>query len=55
MMTATYSPEDNRLRLYSVGRLDPETYARATPEFINARKKNFQKSSSFRSLELTRY
>lgn len=28
MMTATYSPEDNKLRLYSSGRLDPETYAR---------------------------
>lgn len=28
MMTATYSPEDNKLRLSSVGRLDPETYAR---------------------------
>jgi phospholipid N-methyltransferase len=28
MMTATYSPEDNKLRLYSVSRLDAETYAR---------------------------
>jgi hypothetical protein len=28
MMTATYSPEDNKLRLYSPTRLDPETYAR---------------------------
>jgi protein-L-isoaspartate O-methyltransferase len=28
MSTATYSPDDNKLRLYSVGRLDPETYAR---------------------------
>lgn len=27
-MTATYSPEDNKLRLYSMARLDPETYAR---------------------------
>ncbi|WP_051334353.1 DUF3560 domain-containing protein [Bradyrhizobium sp. Ai1a-2] len=27
-MTATYCPDDNRLRLYSVSRLDPETYAR---------------------------
>jgi hypothetical protein len=26
-MTATYSPEDNKLRLYSVSRLDSETYA----------------------------
>ncbi|WP_216846474.1 DUF3560 domain-containing protein [Granulicella sp. L56] len=26
--TATYSPEDNKLRLYSSGRLDAETYAR---------------------------
>lgn len=26
--TATYSPDDNKLRLYSIGRLDPETYAR---------------------------
>lgn len=29
MQTATYSPEDNKLRLYSEERLDPETYARA--------------------------
>ena len=28
MMTATYSPEDNKLRLYSTSRLDPETYQR---------------------------
>lgn len=27
-MTATYSPEDNKLRLYSVSRLAPEMYAR---------------------------
>jgi phospholipid N-methyltransferase len=27
-MTATYSPEDNKLRLFSVHRLDPETYKR---------------------------
>lgn len=27
-MTATYSPEDNKLRLYSLTRLDDETYAR---------------------------
>lgn len=27
-MTATYSPEDNKLRLYSVGRLDKELYTR---------------------------
>jgi hypothetical protein len=26
--TATYSPEDNKLRLYSTTRLDGETYAR---------------------------
>lgn len=26
--TATYSPEDNKLRLYSTTRLDRETYAR---------------------------
>ena len=26
--TATYSPEDNKLRLYSSSRLDAETYAR---------------------------
>ncbi|MDP2367662.1 DUF3560 domain-containing protein [Rhodoferax sp.] len=26
--SATYSPEDNKLRLYSVGRLDSQTYAR---------------------------
>ena len=29
-MSATYSPEDNKLRLYSVGRLDKETYARVS-------------------------
>jgi hypothetical protein len=28
MMTATYSPEDNKLRLYAVGRLGDDTYAR---------------------------
>jgi protein-L-isoaspartate O-methyltransferase len=28
MMTATYSPEDNKLRLYSATRLDAELYAR---------------------------
>lgn len=28
MMTATYSPEDNKLRLYPASRLDAETYAR---------------------------
>lgn len=28
MMNATYSPEDNKLRLYSSSRLDTETYAR---------------------------
>lgn len=28
MMTATYSPDDNKLRLYSGSRLDPETFAR---------------------------
>jgi hypothetical protein len=28
MYTATYSPEDNKLRLYSEARLDPELYAR---------------------------
>ena len=27
-MTATYSPEDNKLRLYSISRLAPELYAR---------------------------
>lgn len=27
--TATYSPEDNKLRLYTLERLDPETYQRA--------------------------
>ena len=26
MYTATYSPEDNKLRLYASERLDPETY-----------------------------
>jgi hypothetical protein len=28
MMNATYSPEDNKLRLYSLTRLDTETYQR---------------------------
>jgi SAM-dependent methyltransferase len=28
-LTATYSPDDNKLRLYSLGRLDADTYARA--------------------------
>lgn len=28
MMTATYSPEDNKLRLYSSGRLDSDAFAR---------------------------
>jgi hypothetical protein len=28
MMTATYSPEDNKLRLYATSRLDEKTYAR---------------------------
>jgi hypothetical protein len=28
MITATYSPDDNKLRLYSTSRLDAETYAR---------------------------
>lgn len=28
MLTATYSPDDNKLRLYASTRLDPETYAR---------------------------
>lgn len=27
-LTATYSPEDNKLRLYSSTRLDAETYSR---------------------------
>lgn len=27
-LTATYSPDDNKLRLYASSRLDPETYAR---------------------------
>jgi len=29
MMNATYSPEDNKLRLYSLARLDSETYQKA--------------------------
>lgn len=29
-LTATYSPDDNKLRLYSTSRLDSETYARVT-------------------------
>ena len=31
-MKATYSPEDNKLRLYADGRLDPETYAKVKAE-----------------------
>ncbi len=31
-LTATYSPEDNKLRLYSVYRLDAETYAQIKAE-----------------------
>jgi hypothetical protein len=31
-MKATYSPEDNKLRLYSSERLDPETYAKIKAE-----------------------
>jgi len=31
-LTATYSPEDNKLRLYAGGRLDPETYAKVKAE-----------------------
>lgn len=27
-ITATYSTEDNKIRLYALSRLDPETYAR---------------------------
>lgn len=41
MMTATYSPDDNKLRLYPEGRLDPETYARVRAEgFIWAPRQN---------------
>lgn len=29
MFSATYSPDDNKLRLYASSRLDPDTYARA--------------------------
>ena len=29
MYRATYSPDDNKLRLYAVSRLDPETYKKA--------------------------
>jgi len=39
MMNATYSPEDNKLRLYSMTRLDTETYQRVrTAGFIWAPK-----------------
>ena len=39
MMTATYSPEDNKLRLYSLTRLDAETYQKVkTAGFIWAPK-----------------
>jgi hypothetical protein len=39
---ATYSPEDNKLRLYSVSRLDAETYARVKAAgFIWAPKQGF--------------
>ena len=40
--TATYSPQDNKLRLYSVSRLDSETYAEARKlGFIYAPKQGF--------------
>ncbi|CAK0695179.1 hypothetical protein FGAF374_53180 (plasmid) [Escherichia coli] len=29
MYRATYSPDDNKLRLYAASRLDPETYVNA--------------------------
>ena len=38
-ITATYSPEDNKLRLYASQRLDAETYARliaAAPAMLAA-------------------
>jgi hypothetical protein len=39
--TANYSPEDNKLRLYSTTRLDSETYARVKAAgFIWAPKKD---------------
>ena len=31
-ITATYSPEDNKLRLYAFSRLDTETYERVKAE-----------------------
>lgn len=38
-LTATYSPEDNKLRLYSVTRLDDEIYQRVkSAGFIWARR-----------------
>lgn len=40
--TATYSPQDNKLRLYAVSRLDSETYAQARKlGFIYAPKQGF--------------
>jgi len=40
--TATYSPEDNKLRLYSTTRLDSETYARVKAAgFIGHRSKTY--------------
>lgn len=40
--TATYSPEDNKLRLYASSRLDPETYARVkSAGYIWAPKQGF--------------
>lgn len=41
-MTATYSPEDNKLRLYAETRLDEETYARVrNAGFVHAPKQGF--------------
>jgi phospholipid N-methyltransferase len=41
-LTATYSPEDNKLRLYTVSRLDADTYARVRAAgFIWAPKQEF--------------
>src|ERR1051325_10119866 len=31
-LTATYCPDDNKLRLYSLTRLDPDTYSRVKAE-----------------------
>jgi hypothetical protein len=52
--TATYSPEDNKLRLYSAARLDSETYARVKAAgFIWAPKQDLFVAPMWTRMELT--